>query len=61
VIAGIEGALAVGSLDPDVVIVEARRASERQRSGAAELPDLARFDRPMPSLDGYDELLEGSG
>ena len=29
VVAGIDGALAVGSLDPDVVVVEARRATER--------------------------------
>jgi transposase len=61
VIAGIEGALAVGSLDPDVVIVEARRATQGQRGPATQLPDLARFDRPTPSLDGYDDLLEGSG
>ncbi len=60
VVAGIEGALAVGSLDPDVVIVEARRATERSRRVATELPDLTRFDRPTPSLNGYDDLLEGS-
>jgi len=61
VIAGIEGALAVGSLDPDVVIVEARRATERRRGGPSELGAPARFNRPTPSLNGYDELLEGSG
>jgi hypothetical protein len=61
VVAGIDGALAVGSLDPDVVIVEARRASDGQRGDMADLPGLARFNRPTPSLDGYDDLLEGSG
>ena len=61
VVAGIEGALAVGSVDPDVVVVEARRATERQRGPRAQLPDLARFDRPTPSLDGYDDLLERIG
>ena len=61
VIAGIEGALRVGSVDPDVVIVEARRATERQRAVPSDLSDLARFDRPTPSLCGYDDLLEGSG
>jgi transposase len=60
VVAGIEGALAVGSLDPDVVIVEARRATERSRGPSSDLPDLARFDRPTPTLHGYDDLLEGS-
>ena len=61
VVAGIDGALAVGSLDPDVVIVEARRANERQRGEMTNLPGLAHFDRPTPSLNGYDDLLEGSG
>jgi hypothetical protein len=60
-VAGIDGALAVGSLDPDVVIVEARRANERQRGEMTDLPGLARFDRPTPSLNDYDDLLEGSG
>jgi hypothetical protein len=61
VVAGIEGAMAVGSLDPDVVAVEARRATERPGEGQSVVPGLSRFDRPTPSLDGYDDLLEGSG
>jgi transposase len=61
VVAGIDGALAVGSVDPDVVAVEARRAIEGRGRGPAALPGLARFDRPTPSLTGYDDLLEGSG
>jgi hypothetical protein len=60
-IAGIDGALSVGSFDPDVVIVEARRATERRDRGPTELGDLARFDRPTPTLSPYDDLLEGSG
>ena len=59
VVAGIEGALAVGSLDPDVVIVEGRKATESRGVRQSELPGLTRFDRPAPALDGYDELLEG--
>jgi len=59
VVAGIEGALSVGSLDPDVVIVEGRKATERRGAGPTELPGLTHFDRPTPSLNGYDELLEG--
>ncbi len=61
VVAGIDGALAVGSLDPDVVIVEARKATEPRAPSLAELPGLARFDRAIPTLDSYDDLLEGSG
>jgi len=61
VIAGLEGALAVGSFDPDVVVVEARRASERRGERTAHFPALARFDRPTPTLKRYDDLLEGSG
>jgi hypothetical protein len=59
VVAGIQGALAVGSLDPDVVAVEARRATE-QPVHSPGVTGLSRFDRPAPSLDGYDDLLEGS-
>jgi transposase len=58
VVAGIEAALAVGSIDPEVVIVEARRACERS-GPPASIVGLTRFDRPAPSLAGYDDLLEG--
>jgi hypothetical protein len=61
VVAGMERALAVGSVDPDVVIVEARRASEHRHDAMPPLSGLSRFDRPTPSLNRYDDLLEGSG
>jgi transposase len=61
VVAGIEGALAVGSLDPEVVVVEARRATERRYNAQPELAELSRFDRPVPSICHYDDLLEKSG
>jgi transposase len=60
VLVGMEGALAVGSIDPDVVVVEARRASERVVGTLTDLGDLARFDRPAPTLRDYDDLLEGT-
>jgi hypothetical protein len=60
VLAGLEGALGVGSVDPAVVVVEARRATERRSAIPTALPNLARFDRPAPVLDGYDKLLKGS-
>jgi transposase len=61
VLSGIEGALAVGSVDPDVVIVEARRATERRDEPVTDISGLSRFDRPAPTLARYDDLLEGNG
>jgi hypothetical protein len=57
VIAGVDAALSVSSVDPAVVLIEARRA---QRPDAAVVPigTLARFDRPTPTLTRYDQLLE---
>jgi transposase len=59
VVAGMERALSVGSVDPDVVILEARRTAER-RAVAHVVTGLGRFDRPAPTLERYDDLLEGS-
>jgi transposase len=61
VVAGIEGALSVGSLDSDVVIVEGRKATERREARTSPLRGLSHFDRPAPSLNPYDDLLEGNG
>ena len=55
--AGIDRALAAGSIDAAVVAIEARRAAE---TGAAVVPlgeGLSRFDRPAPSIAAYDQLL----
>jgi len=60
VVAGIDKALSVDSVDPQVVIVEARRTTETQPETAALPEGLARFDRPAPTLDRYDELLEAN-
>ena len=58
VVAGIDRALSVGSVDPDVVVLEARRSTERR--DVAVVSGVAQFDRPAPSLDRYDDLLEGT-
>jgi transposase len=58
--AGIERALAVGSVDPEVVAIEARRAADHPLS-ALVIPigeGLSRFDRPLPTTAAYDQLLE---
>jgi hypothetical protein len=74
VLAGVTAALSVGSVNADVVAVEARKVAER-RGGQAQdlvtprraervvslterrLPALPGDDRPLPTVDGYDQLL----
>ena len=79
VLAGIRAALSVGSVNADIVAVEARKAA--QQRGAAPTPtevmpveatprrqqmvslterrlaDLPGDDRPLPSVEAYDDLL----
>jgi transposase len=58
VVAGMAAALRVGSVDPEVVAVEARRSLEGAPPPAVAVPIGARLaHRPAPSLGGYDELL----
>lgn len=59
-VAGIEATLRAGSVDPAVVAVEARRGLERSSAPVIPIGALARYDRPAPSLDHYDGLLEAS-
>jgi hypothetical protein len=57
VIAGIDRALTVDSIDPNVIAIEARRTTE---TGAVVIPigeGLHRFDRATPSIAHYDQLL----
>ncbi|MGH9285324.1 MAG: IS21 family transposase, partial [Acidimicrobiales bacterium] len=44
-------------VDPAVVIVEARRRAEGQVAGVVPIGALRHYDRPLPVLGGYDELL----
>jgi transposase len=60
VIAGMTGALAAGSVDPAVVAIEARRATEPSASAVPIGEGFSRFDRPPPTISHYDQLLEGS-
>lgn len=60
--AGIEAALAMKSVAPEVVAVEARRAAGEDLAPVIPIGSLERFDRPVPTLEDYDELIgEGSG
>lgn len=57
--AGIQAALTVGSIDVDLVEIEARRSTERTAAVVIPIGEhLARFERPAPSLADYDQLLE---
>lgn len=56
--AGIRAALKVGVIDPAVVIVEARRHVDDRPGVVVPIGTLDRYDRPPPSIDRYDELLQ---
>jgi hypothetical protein len=61
VITGMQAALSLESCDPDLVAVEARRASYPESVSPLIVPsDEDLGDRPAPSLAGYDELLAGA-
>jgi len=55
---GMRAVVAVGVVDPDVVIVEARRAAQERPAVLVPIGTLARYDRPAPSIAHYDQLLE---
>jgi transposase len=58
-VAGIQRALAAGSVDAAVVAIETRRASERAVAAVIPIGEgFHRFDRPPPSTAHYDDLLE---
>ncbi len=63
VVAGVGAALSMGSVDADLVAVEARRAMLTPTAPAPvavppTAPAVAAIDRPLPSLAGYDQLLK---
>jgi transposase len=59
VVAGMAAAAALGSVDPDLVAVEARRASHRPAASIPVPISTVEQNRPAPSLAGYDQLLAG--
>jgi transposase len=46
-----------GCLDPEAVLIDARRSQDTQVAPVIAIPTLAKYDRPAPALSGYDELL----
>lgn len=49
-----------GVLDPQVVLIDARRAADGRVAPVIPIGALARYDRPAPTLTAYDDLLTGS-
>ena len=54
-------AVEVGVLDPQVVLIDARREANGHVAPILPIGALARYDRPVPTLTGYDDLLTGTG
>jgi hypothetical protein len=60
--AAMDTAVTTGLLNPDVVIIEARRSAHTHQAPPVPIgAGLTRYDRPAPSLTGYDELLTTAG
>jgi transposase len=52
-------ALSSGALDPQAVLIDARRLASGQLAPVIPIGALARYDRPAPDLACYDQLLTG--
>ena len=53
-------AISSGVLDPQAVLIDARRAADGQAAAVIPIGALARYDRPAPTLATYDQLLSRS-
>ena len=58
--AAMDRAVTSGALDPQVVLIDAR-AQTHAVAPVIAIGALARYDRPAPTLTGYDDLLTRSG
>ena len=58
--AAMSKAASSGILDPQVVLIDARRQAGGQVAPVIPIGALARYDRPAPTLTGYDQLLTRS-
>jgi hypothetical protein len=59
-ITAMDRAVASGCLDPETVLIDARRHISQVAAVVPSGSALARYDRPPPSLADYDDLLTGS-
>jgi hypothetical protein len=53
-------AVTSGGLDPQAVLIDARRLAGGPVAPVIPIGALARYDRPAPPLTGYDQLLTRS-
>ena len=53
-------AISSGTLDPQVVLIDARRHTAGPVAPVIPIGALTRYDRAAPTLTGYDELLTRS-
>ncbi|NNJ47897.1 MAG: IS21 family transposase [Acidimicrobiia bacterium] len=61
IVTGMNRALSADSVDAQVVIIEARRAAHNDTiAPVVPIGTHTGFDRPKPSLDSYDQLLENT-
>ena len=56
-IAAMDRAVATGCLDPQVVLIDARASQAAHIAPVIPIATLTKYDRPVPSLTGYDQLL----
>jgi transposase len=59
-IEAMDKAVASGALDPQAVLIDARRLAGRPAAAVIPIGALTRYDRPAPALAGYDQLLSGT-
>ncbi|HXZ72987.1 MAG TPA: IS21 family transposase, partial [Streptosporangiaceae bacterium] len=55
----LDAAVRDGCVDPQLVVINARRADGEKVAEVVPIGALTRFDRPAPALGGYDQLLAG--
>jgi hypothetical protein len=58
--AAMSKAIGSGVLDPQVVLIDARRQAGGQAAPVIPIGALSRYDRPVPTLAAYDQLLSRS-
>jgi hypothetical protein len=56
-VAAMDRAVQTGCLDPQVVLIDARRDQATRVAPVIPIDTLTRYDRPAPSLADYDQLL----
>lgn len=56
----LDRSIETGCVDPQLVLIDARRLARTDSTPAVPIGVLTRYDRPVPSLTAYDTLLTGS-